>query len=56
MGFVAGEWNHPFPKEKGNSLALGLVESFYQSDNVPPAFYGTYGEPIEHVVVEVLNA
>jgi len=29
---MAGHWREPFPNEKGNSQAFGLVESFVQSD------------------------
>lgn len=34
-----GEWTAPFPNEVDDSFAFGVIECFWQSDNVPSSFY-----------------
>lgn len=46
-----GEWEAPFPNERGNSMAYGLVESLAQSDHCPMEFYS--GEEVVKVKVEL---
>ena len=43
---VAGYWMEPFPNEKGNSLAFGLVESMSQSD-IGAALCADHGDIIK---------
>jgi hypothetical protein len=37
-GLKVGEWKYPFPNEKGDSTAFGLVECFEQGDHIPYEF------------------
>ena len=37
-GLECGIWKEPFPNEKGNSTALGLIELFAQSDSFGQVF------------------
>jgi len=37
-GLECGVWEYPFPNEKGNSTAFGLIENFGQSDEYSMIF------------------
>lgn len=38
-GLECGVWEAPFPNEKGNSTAFGLIEGLSQSDDFSMIFY-----------------